>query len=188
MGSIKKFATAFLAVALLAMGAFALAGCGKNDEQVVREGVSAELDKLKALDEETMQLLTTNSGAESLSSYGIEADEFITSYLDGFDYRIDGVKVDGKTATATVVLTCKSFDEYSTKMQEATAALAEDESILSLSADELNQKIGETVMNVIAETPAAETDPIELSFALENNAWSLTSDAQQAISNALFSM
>ena len=34
------------------------------------------------------------------------------AYFGGFDYVIDDVTVDGDTATATVTLTCKSFDDY----------------------------------------------------------------------------
>ncbi len=187
MVSIKKVAVTFLAAALLAVGAMALTGCGQNSEEVVRDGVAAELDKLKNLDDETLQLLASESGASSLATYGIDAEEFVTSYLSGFDYRIDDVTVDGNNATATVVLTCKSFSEYTKGLEDATDAMTKDESVLSMSSDELNNKIGETVMNTIAEVPTAETDPIELTFTLEGNEWTPTSATEQAIATALFS-
>ena len=186
MVSIKKFAATFLAAALLAMGAVALVGCGQNNEEVVRAGVATELDKLKNLDDETLSLLASEAGADDLAEFGIDSKEFVSSYLSGFDYRIDGVTVDGDTATATVVLTCKSFSQYSSSLEEATNALVQDESILDMTSEELNTKIGEVVMNTIAEVPVAETDPIELTFALQDNTWTPTDDTEQAIGSALF--
>ncbi len=182
----KRFAATFLAVALLAFGGLALTGC-QNNEDVVREGVAAELDKLKTLDDETLELLASEAGADDLATYGIDAKEFISSYLAGFDYRIDSVTVDGDNATATVVLTCKSFSQYEQGIQDASASLASDESILDMSADELNQKIGETVMSVIDDIPTAETDPIDLTFTLQDKTWTPTAETEQAIATALFS-
>ena len=186
MACIKKVATTFFASILLAMGAMALVGCGQNDEEIIRDGVSAELDKLKNLDEETLNLLASEAGADDLSSYGIDAKEFVSSYLAGFDYRIESVNVDGDNATATVVLTCKSFSQYTNSLEEAVTTLAEDESIQSMSTDEQNMKFGETIMSSLNELSAVETSPIELAFAREGNSWSTTQEAEQAITNALF--
>lgn len=186
MASIKKLAASFLAAALLALGAVALVGCGPNDEEVIREGVSAELDKLKNLDDETLDLLASEAGADDLATYGIDAKAFVSSYLAGFDYRIENVSVDGENATATVVLTCKSFSQYTDSLQEAVTTLAADESIRSMSEDEQNAKFGETIMSSLNGLSAVETGPIDLAFAREGNTWNATQEAEQAITSALF--
>lgn len=186
MASIKKLAASFLAAALLAMGAAALVGCGPNDEEVIREGVSAELDKLKNLDGETLDLLASEAGADDLATYGIDAKEFVSSYLAGFDYRIESVNVDGDNATASVVLTCKSFSQYTDSIGEAVTTLAADESVQSMSTDEQNMKFGEAIMSSLNALSAVETGPIDLTFTRDGNSWNTTQEAEQAITNALF--
>lgn len=186
MKSIKAVLTAGMAVAMLAAGAVFLAGCGPSAEEVVRQGVSDELERLKAHDSELLAELAADSGADQLAVYGIDAQEFIGAYLDGFDYRIDDVTVDGDTATATVVLTCKKFEEFSTALSTASMALAEDEATAELSEDGINQKIGQTVLEVLAGLEPSESVPVELTFTLQDKAWTPTSDTEKALSAALF--
>lgn len=186
MKTIKAVLTAGIAFALFAAGAVFLAGCGPSAEEVVRQGVSDELERLKTHDSELLAELAADSGAGQLAVYGIDAEEFIGAYLGGFDYRIDDVTVDGDTAAATVVLTCKKFNEFTTALSAASMALAEDEATAALSEDELNQKIGQAVLDTLASLEPSESAPIELSFALQDNVWTPTGDAERALSAALF--
>ena len=186
MKSIKAVLTAGIAVALLAAGAVSLAGCGPSAEEVVRQGVSDELERLKTHDSDLLAELAADSGADQLAVYGIDAQEFVGAYLNGFDYRIDDVAVDGDTATATVVLTCKKFDEFTGALSEASMALAADEETAALSVDEVNQKIGQTVLEVLEAVEPSESAPIELTFTLKDKAWMPTSDTEKALSAALF--
>lgn len=183
----KRGLAGLLAVALLAFGGLALAGCGPSDEEVVREGVTKELDSLKNLDQGLVDELAAAAGADQLAEFGIDAKEFVSTYLGGFDYRIDDVTVDGDMATATVTLTCKSFSAYAESIESATAELAGDESLADLSEEELDQKLGQTIMDAIAAVPAAETAPVALTFELKDNTWTPTADAERALSEALFS-
>lgn len=183
----KKGIIALLTVAMLAFGGVALVGCGPSDEEVVRQGVTDELNRLKQLDAELVDELAANAGAEDLAAFGIDAKEFVSTYLSGFDYRIDSVTVDGDMATATVTLTCKSFSAYNDALEAAAAEMANDESLADMSEEELNQKLGQTIMDAIAGVPSAETAPIDLTFELKDNVWSPTSDAERALSEALFS-
>lgn len=186
MKSIKTVLVAGLAVVLLAAGAVSLVACGPSAEEVVRQGVSDELERLKTHDPALVEELAADSAAAGLEAYGIDAQEFVTAYLDGFDYRIDKVVVNGDTATATVTLTCKKFDAFNDALTTASIALAEDEEIASLSTDEINQKIGQTVLEALASVEATESEPVDLPFSLENNVWTPTSDTEKALSSALF--
>ena len=126
MKPIKTVVAACLAAVALSVGALSLGACGPSAEEVVRQGVADELERLKTHDEALLDELAADSGVDQLATYGIDAKSFIAAYLDGFDYRIDEVKVDGDSATATVVLTCKKFDAFAQALTEATTALAED--------------------------------------------------------------
>ena len=107
--------------------------------------------------------------------------------LDGFDYRIDEVKVDGDSATATVVLTCKKFDAFAQALTEATTALAEDGQTAELDADQINEKVGQLVLEALGSVEPTESNPVELPFTRTDNAWGPASGAEQALSTALFS-
>lgn len=182
----KTIMAACLAVAVLGFGALSLAGCGPSAEEVVRQGVADELERLKTHDAALLDELAADSGADQLAVYGIDAQTFIAAYLDGFDYRIDEVKVEGDEATATVVLTCKKFDAFTQALTEATTALAEDEGTADLGDEELNAKIGEVVLEVLAGVAPTESSPVELPFARTDNVWSPAPGAEQALSRALF--
>lgn len=186
MKFMKAVMAAGLAVTLLAAGAVSLVGCGPSAEEVVRQGVTDELERLKTHDSELLAELAVDSGADELSVYGIDAQEFIAAYLDGFDYRIDEVTVDGEHATATVVLTSKKFDAFTSELAEASMALAADEGTASLSEDEINQKIGQTVLEVLASLESSESAPIDLTFILQDNVWTPSSNTESVLSSALF--
>lgn len=186
MKPIKAIVAACLAATALSFGAMTLAGCGPSAEEVVRQGVSDELERLKAHDETLLDDLAADSGADQLAAYGIDAQTFIAAYLNGFDYRVDEVTVEGDDATATVVLTCKKFDAFAQALAEATSALAEDEETASLDGDELNAKVGDMVLEVLASVEPTESSPVELPFKRTDNVWGPASGAEQALSSALF--
>lgn len=107
----KKFAPAAVAAALLVL-AIALAGCssGPSDEEVIRQGVSEELAAIKAGDDELISSVEEDAG-EDLKTLGIDARDFMSAYLDGFDYSVGDVKVDGDSATVHLSITCRSMGE-----------------------------------------------------------------------------
>ena len=178
MKPIKTVVAACLAAVALSVGALSLGACGPSAEEVVRQGVADELERLKTHDEALL---------DELATYGIDAKSFIAAYLDGFDYRIDEVKVDGDSATATVVLTCKKFDAFAQALTETTTELAEDEQTAELDADQINEKVGQLVLEALGSVEPTESNPVELPFTRTDNAWGPASGAEQALSTALFS-
>ena len=183
MKPIKTVVAACLAAVALSVGALSLGACGPSAEEVVRQGVADELERLKTHDEALLDELAADSGVDQLATYGIDAKSFIAAYLDGFDYRIDEVKVDGDSATATVVLTCKKFDAFAQALTEATTALAED----GQTAELINEKVGQLVLEALGSVEPTESNPVELPFTRTDNAWGPASGAEQALSTALFS-
>ena len=171
MKPIKTVVAACLAAVALSVGALSLGACGPSAEEVVRQGVADELERLKTHDEALLDELAADSGVDQLATYGIDAKSFIAAYLDGFDYRIDEVKVDGDSATATVVLTCKKFDAFAQALTEATTALAEDGQTAELDADQINEKVGQLVLEALGSVEPTESNPVELPFTRTDNAW-----------------
>lgn len=177
---------ALAAATMLVLAAGLLVGCGPDNEKLIRDAITQELESLKTHDEALMDELTADAGLDDLKAFGIEPKAFLAAYLDGFDYRIDEVSVDGDSATATVVFTCKNYSDYTAALESATAALLEDDTMANLSADQLNARIGQAVMDALAGVAVKETAPFAVEYKLADKTWSPTPNAEQAVANALF--
>lgn len=185
---LKKFA-AVLAAGVFACSLLALSGCGQDPEELIREGLTEELEGLKALDEATLDELMGEADTEALSvfeSYGVDAREFVKAYLDGFDYTIEGVEVDGDLASARLTFTCKSFADLESALEDSVMSFATDPSTASLTEDELNAKIGELLMAAVAATPVRETDPFVVNYEKTDGVWELTAESESIIAGSLF--
>lgn len=183
---IKNALVACAATVVMAFGAVALTGCGPSDEEVIREGVTAQLEAIKTLDPALLDELSKGAGTAEMAAYGIEPKEFVTSYLAGFDYRVDEITVDGDKAQANVVLTCKSLKEFEKAFTEATQALASYEAVANMTEAEITSKIGQTIMDTLGALQPVETAPIAIGYELKDDTWAPDSSAEKAVSDALF--
>lgn len=190
---LKKSLTTIALAAVMAFSLISIAGCGeKSDEDAIRDGITAELDAIKNMDREFIDLLAADSGSEEFSAYGIDVTEFMKKYLSGFDYSIDGIEVneDGSSAVATVTLTCKSFAEFMVQVQNDStewAANMDEDTAASMSEDDINAAIGSILMGALDKVEAAPTTPISVTYEKVDGQWQATQGAEDAISAALLS-
>lgn len=182
----KKLLALVLAATMLCFGALVLSSCGKSDEEVVREGVVRELDLVKNKDPEFMESITDAALASEMDAYGIDANEFMVSYLEGFDYTINDVTVDGDGATANVTITCKTLTDIYNEVMTNAEETANNTDTSSMSEDEANQLVGQIMMEAVGQVQATTQEPIDLTFTLNGNTWEPTSAAETALQNALF--
>ena len=182
----RGIAAACLAAAVLAIGGAALAGCGPDSEELVRQAVTEDLDLVKAHDAALLEKMAAEADVEGLAVYGVDPAAFLSAYLDGFDYRVDEVAVDGETARASVVLTCKSFDAFGAALDQAVTSLSAGEGVANMGEEETSQLVGKTLMDVLASVEAVEKAPVELKFTLKDKAWIPSSSVERAIADALF--
>ncbi len=160
--------------AVLALGAgLALGACsGPSPEELIREDLTANLDRVKELDDATVEELVGSMGTIGLEDYGIEASDVVTSLLDGFDYTIDDIAVDdeGTSAVASVTVTCKSAADFNEQIEQAAAdlmtELMDDPSGLELLGDTeaLNARIGEVIMETLDGVELQQT-PVEIGYS-----------------------
>lgn len=179
---------AVLMAVLLAVGACSLAGCagGQSDEDVIRTKLTSELDSIKTLDDGFVNDFSESINMSQLSVYGIDGVEFMRAYLDGFDYSIDSITVDGDTAQAQITLTCKSYTGYQQALQNAVTAITEDpESLVGLSNDDINKKIGEIVIGSLDGVELAVTEPVTINYTNVDGEWEPASSTSGDIAAAL---
>ena len=182
---LKALTCSITAVLALSVGLVLGACSGPSPEEVIREDLTANLDRVKELDDATVEELVSSMGTIGLETYGIEASDVVRSLLDGFDYTIDDITVDdeGTSAVASVSVTCKSASDFTERINQAATDLAtelmNDPSGLELLSDEeaLNARIGEVVMETLDEVELQQTS-IEIDYSKTDDGWT-ASDASE---------
>lgn len=182
---LKVLTCSITAVLALSVGLVLGACSGPSPEEAIREDLTANLDRVKELDDATVEELVGSMGTLGLETYGIEASDVVRSLLDGFDYTIDDITVDdeGMSAVASVSVTCKSASDFTERINQAATDLAtelmNDPSGLELLSDEgaLNARIGEVVMETLDEVELQQTS-IEIDYSKTDDGWT-ASDASE---------
>lgn len=182
---LKVLTCSITAVLALSVGLVLGACSGPSPEEAIREDLTANLDRVKELDDATVEELVGSMGTLGLETYGIEASDVVRSLLDGFDYTIDDITVDdeGTSAVASVSVTCKSVSDFTERINQAATDLAtelmNDPSGLELLSDEdaLNARIGEVVMETLDEVELQQTS-IEIDYSKTDDGWT-ASDASE---------
>lgn len=166
-------------VSALALGA--CSGPGPSDEDAIRKDLSANLELVKGLDEQTVESLVGDMDTSSLEPYGIEGADIVRSLLDGFDYEIDAVTVGdgGETATAAVTITCKSAQDFYEAAAETSgdlvSELLSDPSNMELLSDQdaLNLRVGEAIMAALGGIEPRDVT-IEIGYGKSDGTWVAT--------------
>ena len=179
--------TLLVAIMMIA-GACSLSGClgSQSDEDIIRAKLTSELDSIKNLDDSFVNEFSESINMSQLSVYGIDGVAFMKSYLDGFDYTLDSITVDGDRATAQITNTCKSYTGYQNALQSAvTAITANPDEIAALSSDEINQRIGEIVIGSLDGVELAVTEPVTITYTKVDGQWEPASSTSGDIAAAL---
>ena len=166
-----KALTGMLCATLALVGGLVLTGCsGADPEEAVRADLTANFDQLKNLEGDALEEIADGMGNTGLEQYGLENTEVITAMLDGFDYTIDSVAVDGDTATS------KSMSEL---MNLDTDALTADlmEAITSGELDPndddaINAWAGEYMMGLVEQIEPSEKT-ISLTYVNGDDGWTM---------------
>ena len=174
-----------LCASLALVSGLVLTGCsGTDPEEAIRQDITTNFDEIKNLDDAAMEEFAEELGDTGLESYGIETTELLTSMLDGFDYSIESVTVDGDTAVAEVSVTAKSMGELMNMDADAmTEALMEDLTSGALDAnddDAVNAWAGAYVMNLVdAIEPSDKT--VTLTYINGDDGWELDESSNSEI-------
>lgn len=145
------------ATAMAAITAVTLTACN-SPEAAIRDDLTNQLETIKQGDDSFVSGIEENAG-EDFASLGIDTDEFVTAYLDGFDYTVEDVSIKDGVATAKATITCKSLDGIMTDFQNDYYSRLDSLDITELSdQDALRQLAGETMMDVVETAETAETD------------------------------
>lgn len=184
---LKKIAS-IMASCVLALGMMtALSGCGPSDEEQITKAVTNTYDAYKNADSSSLSEIVTSLENEAIKELGIDNTEFATVIVEGFDYAIEGIQIDGNKATVSMMFAGKSYTEMLNKISETTDKLANDPAFATLPQDQRLSTAGQMVMNAFKELPV-KNEQTTLEYVRENGTWKAaeTQAGLTAIDNVLF--
>ena len=176
----KRVSLVVLSVLMAFAMMFATVGCGNSDEQVIKKGLTEELNQFKDPNSDVWQK-DFKSALSEFEGYGINSQDLVSAWTDGFKFEIGTITVDGDKATAEVTITCKQFYPAVTA---ATNALTSDPSISNLSMDEMMVKYTERVITELKQSSPASTT-ISISCTKVGNTWSVGLSSGSEVASAL---
>jgi hypothetical protein len=166
----KKIALVVLAAMMGLALLLPLTACLPNNEKVIRDALTTELDKFKDPDSDMWTALT-QSGGDDYQSMGISIKDLATAWSSDFSYEIGEIKIDGNKATAEVTINCKQFYPATTKAVETLLA---DETLQDMTSEEIEKKTGQVILDELTKS-SLKTTKILTTFTLIGNVW--TEDA-----------
>lgn len=189
----KKKLTTLALILIAALSMLALCACnnGPSSEEVIREGLSGELDTIvNKKGDDWDEMISDIEDEADLSQFGIDAEEFVNVLFDGFDYEITSVDVDEEydTAIAHVTLTAKSLKDVKAALEQAADDFTSDpNNYAGLSKDDIYKKVGELMMDAIRGVESREIDVDLECVRDEDGNWSEADSVEDEITNALMS-
>lgn len=182
----RKLRPAALAAVLIAL-LVALVGCssGPSDEEVIRQGIEGELAAIKAGDDDLVSAIEDGAG-EDLGVLGIDARDFVSAYLDGFDYSVGDVTVNGDEATVHLSITCRSMGDVTADFESAYASAVDAAEDLT-DTDALYQLAGKTLMECLS---AAQPKTVECDVTCQKDSdgnWSYADGVQDQMTELFLS-
>lgn len=151
----------FLGAAVCALAlAFTLVGCGgSSDEDKIKEAVSHDFEILKA-GENITEALPESAQTEfaSLSQYGINSDELLSAWFDGFDYSVGEIVIDEEAGTATVAVSVTSKQLYTSLVDWTEDFIDWAYANVGVSQSELMEYAGTSLMDAVKNTTPVTTD------------------------------
>ena len=184
----RKKIAALATAALMAVTLGALAGCGADDEQIIRDGLTEEFETIKNMDEATLGEYVQDMDAEDFADFGIDPEEFVKTFFADFDYEIGEIVIDGDTADATVTLTNKSFAQFQSEIERIVTELMESTEAASMDQEAFYALYGQKIMEALNNVAPATAEPIVVECTKDGNTWVVDDAASQEVISALMTI
>lgn len=159
-----------------------VAGCAKNDEELIRAAITESMEVLKNPTEENLSAYLEDSSVDmsSLEQYGVDPYEFLSHCFAKFDYKVNDVVIDGKDATANITITNVDLGTAAeAAAADITANLGDYADVLS--SQDAEQGLMKVFMQKFYEQLDAATDtidtPAELKFTKDGDEWVVDEDS-----------
>lgn len=170
--------------ALAAIPALGLSACGgPSDEELIKQTLTADLDAIKTVDEDTVKSMMGDSAVSEMETYGIDAFAFYTNCVKRFSYDNVDVTVDGDSATATLDVTNVDIEKVMTSWANDVSAYVTSQEAIddynNLGENGMMQKMLQQLTDALGASDApTKTSSMSIDFTKGDDGWDL-SDASQ---------
>lgn len=184
----RRTLTAIVLSVVMALSLGALSACGPADEQVIREGMTEQLDAFKERDPNLMTQLKMKALREGgLTGLGINLDDYFNSVYDGFDYSIDEVTVDGSNATVVVTLVRKDLSDVEGTIEQINDEILADPGYEAMSQDEVKALFVEKYFAYLNGLEPVAEEPLTFELVKADNQWDMTDETKERLQQAALS-
>lgn len=176
-----------LTILALASALFLSACGGPTSEELIRQNVTEAFEEVDSSNEEMIEAATENSGGQ-FELLGIEPEQFMKTYLDGFSYEIAEITVDDKEdlATAAIDVEMKSLTDiianFSAQFEDYIQSL--DPRAIP-SEEDIYKKGGELLMQAAEQAEPQKSEVLIDYNKNEDGEWEPEEDAEMAIMDAM---
>lgn len=180
----KKAAALVCAIALAAVPVMGLSGCGgPKDEDVIKQTLTADLDALKSVDEDTVKSAMGDATWNEMQQYGVDPYEFYSDCVKNFSYDNVAVQVDGDTAKATFEVSNIDIEQVMQSWMSDVVTYASSQEALDDYTNLGEDGIAKKMMAMLTDKLAADDAPMttksmSLDFEKSDGTWQ-PSDASQ---------
>ena len=181
------------AVLVLGLGLMST-GCSQEAEtpsdpaSLVKEELTKGFDQVKNelanIDSATLNAMFDSDDLAQFEAMGLDGAEFVKGLLDGFDYEIGDITINGDKAEAAVTLKMKDLKEWMGYVESGAVELAMNNP--NITQDELMSKMGPLMMDALDQVQGMADIPITVEATETNGEWVVDSDAlSQEVSTAM---
>ena len=151
------------------------------DEQAVRDELTAELGRFKSPQFPLWQK-DVKATIDALVDMGVNSQDLIATWTEGFSYHIDSITVNGATATAEVTITCKQYHPAANSAANLFLAVP---NVGLMTEGEMVAKLGELIYTELkAARPV--TTKITIPCTKTGDTWTIGESAEYEYYKALF--
>ncbi|MDR2108175.1 MAG: hypothetical protein LBP28_01765 [Coriobacteriales bacterium] len=171
---LKRSALFALTVVLL-VASMALAACGKSDEEIIREGLTSEFNQLKDTSSEEFSKISSQI-QRTLDQQGIKIEGFMETWLEGFDYSIDSIQVDGSQATAKMTISAKQFGPILDQVVAEVQSSGQQYDTIEAATTAISELLAERLASA-----QPSTTTVEVACSKIDNTWQISSNVTDEI-------
>lgn len=175
-------------LALALTSTLGLAACGgPKPEEVIKQQVKLELDAVKQADADSIKAVLGEDEWDSLSSQGMDVEQFYNACVKHFSYEDPAVAVDGDSATVTVNVTnvdlVQVFEAWTADALNYAGTEEAQNDLATLGEDGIASKLFEKLYAALgADDAPLKTADVQIDFAKDSDgSWNPSDSSQLAM-------
>lgn len=162
---------------------FCLAAC-QPSENMIRAGVSQELETLKSFNKEIYDKYGfEKSISSSFEMLGIDGYEFMEAYFMGFDYEVGEIAINGDSVDVELTLSMRRASDLQAELTSMMTS-ANPEEFKGMSQDQIYKELGKRFMDILrGDSVPLSSQTVHVEGIKEGSGWNFEKSMTKAVSS-----